>query len=119
MLPVLERFRDIIRDYKITSFEEAGASFRWRAALEFVDGSQLHVRETLIGGEKRKYAYHWQTGDGILLVRWDNAPDWDVETSPHHKHVGEQQAVEASYERSMEQVLTFIAQQLAPAGSGQ
>ena len=119
MLPVLERFRHIIRDYRITSFEEAGVSFRLRAVLEFVDGSQLHVRETLIGGEKRKYAYHWQADDGSLLVRWDNAPDWDVETSPHHKHVGEQQAVEASYERSLEQALTFIAQRLAPASSSQ
>lgn len=112
MLPLLERFRSIIRDYKVTSFEEAGASFRLRAVVVFVDGSQLHIRETLIGGVTRKYAYHWQTSDGILLVRWDNAPDWDVETFPHHKHTGAQQIVEASYERSLEQVLTFIARRL-------
>jgi hypothetical protein len=114
---VLERFRGIIRDYKITSFEEAGASFRLRALIVLVDGSQLHIRETLIGGEKRKYAYHWQTNDNILLIRWDNAPDWDVETFPHHRHVGEQQAVESSYERSLEQVLAYIARRLTQTDS--
>ena len=112
MLPVLEKFQAIIRDYKITVFEEAGSSFRLRAIVLLIDGSELHLRETLIGGDKRKYAYHWQTGDGHLLVRWDNAPDWDVETFPHHKHGGEQVNVGASYERSLEQVLGFLAQHL-------
>jgi len=69
LLPVLERFRHIIRDYRITSFEEAGVSFRLRAVLEFVDGSQLHVRETLIGGEKRKYAMPI-TGKPTMAVSW-------------------------------------------------
>ena len=112
MLPVLEKYRAIIRDYRISVFEEAGSSFRLRAIVFLIDGSELHVRETLIGGEKRKYAYHWQSGDEHLLVRWDNAPDWDVETFPHHKHVGEQVNVVASYERSLEQVLGFLAQHL-------
>ena len=112
MLPVLEKYRAIISDYKITVFEEAGSSFRLRAIVFLVDGSELHVRETLIGGEKRKYACHWQSGEGGLLVRWDNAPDWDVETFPHHKHVGEQVQVVASYERTLEQVLGFLAQHL-------
>jgi hypothetical protein len=112
VLPVLEKYRAIIKDYKVTVFEEAGTSFRLRAVIELVDGSELHVRETLIGGEKRKYAYQWQSGEGRLLVRWDNAPDWEVETFPHHKHVAEQSAVVASYERTLEQVLEFIAQRV-------
>ena len=112
MLPVLEKYRAIIRDYKISVFEEAGSSFRLRASVFLIDGSELHVRETLIGGEKRKYAYHWQSGDGHLLSRWDDAPDWDVETFPHHKHVGMQGSVVASYERTLEQALGFLAQHL-------
>ncbi len=110
MLPLLEKYRAIIKDYRVPVFEEAGASFRLRAVINLIDGSELYVRETLIGGEKRKYAYHWQSGDGRLLMRWDNAPDWDVETFPHHKHVGEQSVVTPSYERTLEQVLEFIAQ---------
>ena len=117
MLPVLEKYRAIIRDYKISVFEEAGSSFRLRAIVYLIDGSELHVRETLIGGERRKYAYHWQSGDGRLLVRWDNAPDWDVETFPHHKHIGEQGNVAASYERTLEQVLGFLVEGLLAGGT--
>jgi len=58
--------------------------------IDLIDGSRLYVRETLLGGMKRKYAYHWQDAEGRLLIRWDNAPDWDIESFPHHKHVGEQ-----------------------------
>ena len=47
MLPVLEKYRAIIRDYKISVFEEAGSSFRLRALVYLIDGSELHVRETL------------------------------------------------------------------------
>jgi hypothetical protein len=54
VLPVLEKYRAITLDYKITVFEEAGSSFRLRALVFLIDGSELHVRETLIGGEKRK-----------------------------------------------------------------
>jgi hypothetical protein len=109
LLKALEKFSSTIRDYKITVFEQAGSSSRLRAQVTFVDGSTLHVRETVIEGAVRKYAYHWQSSDGRLLVRWDNAPDWEVETFPHHKHIGGQQYVVASYERVLEQVLAFIA----------
>jgi hypothetical protein len=50
-------------------------------------------------------------------VRWDNAPDWDVETFPHHKHIGEQGNVTASYERTLEQVLGFLAEGLLAGGT--
>jgi hypothetical protein len=53
LLPVLEKYRAIIRDYRISVFEEAGSSFRLRAIVFLNDGSELYVRETLIGGEKR------------------------------------------------------------------
>lgn len=115
MLKVLEKFSPIIRDYKITVFEQAGSSSRLRAQVTFVDRSTLHVRETVIAGAVRKYAYHWQTDDGHLLVRWDNAPDWEVETFPHHKHVGDRQNVVVSYERILEQVLAFIAAEIGPS----
>jgi hypothetical protein len=115
LLPVLERYKDIIRDYRIMAFEQAGSSFRLRAQIEFIDGSQLHVRETVIGGRIRKYAFHWQRGDGTLLIRWDNAPDWDVETFPHHKHVDDERNVSPSYERTLDQVLTRIKEVLHPA----
>ena len=78
----------------------------------FIDDSRLYIRETVIAPAIRKYAYHWQTSDGNLLIRWDNAPDWDIETFPHHKHVNQQQHVVPSYERTLEQILAFIKQEL-------
>jgi hypothetical protein len=113
MLPTLRKYADIIQTYKITRFEQAGQSFRLRAQVTLGDGSQLYIRETVIEGTKRKYAYHWQDTNGNLLIRWDNAPDWDVETFPHHKHLGDQKNVAPSYERTLEQVLAAIAKEMA------
>ncbi len=112
MLPTFRKYAGIIQTYKITRFERAGSSFRLRAQMTLTDGSQLYLRETVIEGAKRKYAYHWQDTDGNLLVRWDNAPDWDVETFPHHKHLGEERNVAVSYERTLEQVLAVIEKEI-------
>ncbi len=108
LLPTIETYAGIVKSYKIVRFEKAGASFKLRAVLVFVDDSQLHIRETVIAPAKRKYAYHWQNAENELIIRWDNAPDWEVETFPHHKHIGGQQQVEPSYERTLEQVLMVI-----------
>jgi len=101
-----------VQAYEIHRLEQAGSSFRLRAQVSFIDGSRLYVRETIIEGAERKYAYHWQTAEGLLLVRWDNASHWAVETFPHHKHVGSQQNVLPSYERSLEKVMAVISAQI-------
>jgi hypothetical protein len=111
---LIERFSNIIVSVNVTRFEQYGSSLRLRAIMEFTDGSRLGIRESVIGGTKRKYAYHWQDGSGNLIMRWDNAPDWDVKTHPHHKHVGKEKAVDASYERTLEQVLQYISKKSNP-----
>ena len=108
LLPTLNAHADIIKTFTIARFEKAGPLFRLRAEVTFINDSQLYIRETVIGPAKRKYSYHWQNQAGVLLIRWDNAPDWDVETFPHHKHLGEQQNVVPSYERTLQQVLVVI-----------
>jgi len=114
-LPKLtERFSSIISSVKVTKLEHNGSSLRLRATITFIDESALFVRETIIAGRKRKYAYHWQDKEKKLLIRWDNAPDWDVKTYPHHKHIGHEKAVAASYERTLEQVLIFISKEIIP-----
>ena len=60
-----------------------------------------------------KYAFHWQDENKNLLVRWDNAPDWDVKTFPHHKHEINEKSISASYERTLEQVFDYISKKLA------
>ena len=46
-----------------------------------------------------------------MIKRWDNAPDWEVETFPHHLHIGEE--VVSSYDRSLEKVLKVIGEKIA------
>ena len=109
---LIERFSDIIVSVNIARFEQVGSSLRLRARMELIDGTRLFIRETIIGGVNRKYAYHWQEKNEKLIMRWDNAPDWDVKTYPHHKHIGEEKTVDVSYERTIEQVLDVISQKV-------
>jgi hypothetical protein len=53
----------------------------------FVDGSLLYFFGYHALGELRKYRFHWQTRDGNLISRWDNAPHFtSMKTFPDHKH---------------------------------
>ena len=86
MLQILRKYSRIILSYKIIRFEQFGKLFRLRAEGNLIDGSKLYIRETVIEA-KRKYAYHWQSKDDKLIIRWDNAPDWEVETFPHKRYL--------------------------------
>jgi len=109
---LLERFSDIVVSISIVRFEQVGSSSRLRARAELSDGSRLFIRETIIGGVNRKYSYHWQNQSDEIIMRWDNAPDWDIKTFPHHKHIGMEKNVDVSYERTLEQVLNFISHKI-------
>ncbi len=108
----VRQYDDIISSYRIIRFEQAGTSLKLRAVVEFKDASILHIRETVINGIKRKYAYHLQDKNENTIIRWDNAPDWDVITFPHHKHIGMENQIEPSYERNIEQILTVISERI-------
>ncbi len=44
-----------------------------------------------------------------LIARWDNAPHWmEIETYPHHKHLGEEGRVVASEATTLEEILAVI-----------
>ena len=56
--------------------------------LLFVDGSLLYFFEYHALGELRKYRFHWQTREGNMIARWDNAPHFaNMTTFPDHKHI--------------------------------
>jgi hypothetical protein len=110
MLELLDEFRDIIKSTSIEKYDVSGGNIKLRMKLILMDGSQLFIRETIISGEKRKYSYHWQDKNNTTIKRWDNAPDWDLETYPHHLHVGE--TVVPSYDRSIEKVLRVIRKEI-------
>ena len=86
-----------------------GLSSRLKLSLVFRNGTELHVRDTILDGQRRKDAFHWQNAAGQLLMRWDNAAHWpQIDTYPHHKHVGENGEVGASDATSLEEVLAVI-----------
>jgi hypothetical protein len=109
---LIHQYSDIITAYKVSRFEHFGDILRIRAEFVLSDHSTLYVRETVLGPSMRKYAYHWQDREGNLIVRWDNAPDWEVKTFPHHKHIGQNNSVEASFERTLSQVFEVIRKRL-------
>ena len=54
-----------------------------------------------------KYKYHWQTKDGKLIKRWDNAPHHkELETYPDQVHVGK--SVYPHMKGNLKQVLEIL-----------
>ena len=105
----LAQFSDIVHSYEVIQYEVEGLHSRLKIRILLVDGSHLHVRETVLGGQRRKYAYHWLDAAGRFRIRWDNAAHWpEIETYPHHKHVDEEARVTASEATTLEEVLTAI-----------
>jgi hypothetical protein len=93
-----------------------------KARLRYWDGSMLQLSEILVeeGVRLRKlvYAYHYQTHDGSLIFRYDNAQHYPhLPTYPHHKHVGAGAAerIEAAQPPQLTDVLREIDAILASA----
>ncbi len=68
---------------------EKVALYRYR--LKMSNGSLLELTERLVEEKGtlslKKYRYHWQSHDGQLIKRWDNAPHHpEIDTFPHHLH---------------------------------
>lgn len=75
-------------------------------AFEFVAGVRDEIR-TLT------YRIHWQSGDGQLKRRWDNAPHrQDISTFPHHVHHGPTEDVEPSEPMTIQKALALIREEI-------
>lgn len=86
-----------------------------KAVVTFTDGSQLHVFEHVVMEEaiptRETYRYHYQTAEGDLVKRWDNAPHHrQLPTFPHHVHVGDE--VRPSEPVDLDEVLAEISGRL-------
>jgi Family of unknown function (DUF6516) len=85
---------------------------RYRLALK--DSSLLEIFEFFIvtsaGVDVTKYRFHWQSTDGQLRKRWDNAPHHsEIATYPHHIHDGAEENVLPHEPMTVEKVLSAIA----------
>jgi hypothetical protein len=90
-----------------------------RVRLSLVDGSRLefseYVERTL---EERMqvavYSYHWESANGELICRWDNAPHFpDLPGFPHHVHDGQSGATLPGQPVDIFIVLDLIQQRIA------
>jgi hypothetical protein len=66
------------------------AIYRYRIHLK--DEAFLELTERLLEESgtliRTKYRFHWQSKDGTLIKRWDNARHHpEIKTFPHHLHV--------------------------------
>ena len=113
MLNLLKRYKPTVIDYQIQLYEHESSLLRFKATVIFVDGSKLQIKEYRFSNDSRKYAYHWESADGILKVRWDNAAHWpNISTFPHHRHLDDSDNVQPSTETSLEDVMKYITSHL-------
>ena len=97
---------DQVCDSEVQQWVEEDAATFLRIKVALKDGTQLFIKELFSPGGS-KYSYHWQTSEGKLLCRWDNAPHWsDIPTFPHHRHIAEE--VLPSHRVGIGEVLTEI-----------
>jgi hypothetical protein len=90
---------------------------RFSARVSFYDESSLeaHEKVSLEDGDivKDRYSYHYQKSDASLIFRYDNAPHHpEIETHPHHKHVGSDENVVATPPPDLSDVLSEIDEAL-------
>ena len=113
MLKLFKRYTPPIVSFRIETYEHETPIFRFKATVYLADESRLYIKEYRFSDGRRKYAFHWESSDGSLLSRWDNAEHWpDIPTSPHHRHDGVDNTVTASTETDLESVLKFISRLL-------
>ena len=102
---------DIIRrDIRDTGLEKT-ALFRYR--IKLIDESLIEITERILeeraGLTTTKYRYHWQTGSGKLIKRWDNAPHHpEIDTFPDHLHDGSEDNVKSFRKMNALDILTDI-----------
>ncbi|HDI52301.1 MAG TPA: hypothetical protein ENF45_06690 [Bacteroidetes bacterium] len=110
---IFEEFKDIILE---VAFEERilrkGITL-YKAKIILADGSNLRVSEKYIESGLDKYSYYWLDEVNELIIGLDNATHHsEIESYPHHKHVGLQKRIEPSLERNLRDVLSFIRKAL-------
>jgi len=103
------RFGYIISDLEvIENYDEY-----FKIKIVFKDGSVLRITEAWSKESLFAYSYYWLTNTNKLIIGWDNAPHHKkIITFPHHKHLENKNSIQASKEKSLEDVLKIIEKQL-------
>lgn len=87
--------------------------------LVFKDGSRLHFREFVQVKRGQPvncymYVFQYMGADGLLIFRYDDTKHFPhLSTTPHHKHIGENDVIAANAP-DLESVLKEIEAQIKP-----
>jgi hypothetical protein len=105
LLEIEEKFEAKVE--RIVALEMDGETLR--IVLYLKDGTNLRVTEQWAGKVLKRYSYYWLDSANELKVGWDNAPHHtQMESFPHHKHVGHRGNLQPSRETSLEEVMGVI-----------
>jgi len=100
-------YSDIVKFIEKLEISEEEQISAIKAKLKLFDETLVRVREIWIKGIIEAYSYYWLRADETVIIGWDNAPHHkEVNSFPHHMHIGNR--VEASQERNLRDVLSFI-----------
>jgi hypothetical protein len=97
-----------------TGLEKIGI-YRYKVYL--CDGSLIELTERLVEEKdslkRTKYRFHWQTKEGVLLKRWDNAKHHpEINAFPHHLHDGSEEDVKSHKEVSGLEILLMVVEKI-------
>ena len=88
-----------------------------RGVLRLVGSYELHIAEYVTTSpilSRDKYRYHLQRSDGVMIVRWDNAPHHrNVHSFPDHRHEADG-SVNASDRMDVNGVLELVLPYIMP-----
>ena len=113
LLNCLEKF-SFVKNVEVQDLKFFKNGFFVKIMVQLENGSVLYIRE-YVDENERSYSYHWQTKEGKLIMRWDNAPHHkDIPTYPHHKHV--KKKVLPNYAITCEEILKEIERNLLNQG---
>jgi hypothetical protein len=99
-----------VKRYEIEDYKQWSDGFYYRLKAVFTDESVLFAKE-YFDTDERNYAFHWQSKENILIMRWDNAPHHhEISTFPHHKH--SDKGISENTEISIIEVLEIIRKRL-------
>jgi hypothetical protein len=109
LLNCLEKF-SFVKNVEVQDLKFFKNGFFVKIMVQIENGSVLYIRE-YVDENERSYSYHWQTKEGKLIMRWDNAPHHkNISTYPHHKHVKEK--VLPNHAITCEEILKEIERRL-------
>ena len=98
---------DIIARYDVIEYKTWETGRYYKIDIYLKNDTVVYAREYFDHNE-RNYSFHWQDKNGILIIRWDNAPHHiKIKTHPHHKHQTDE--VTESYDITLDTVLVHIA----------